>query len=71
MAVTDIIWYGSDVRSCHRERKEHIMSRVYHTGVALTGGRPVARRPIAPLRDDPVDAGSPVTFTPLFVAEGL
>jgi hypothetical protein len=47
------------------------MSRVYHSGIVLTGGWTVARRPIAPLGGDPADAGSPVTITPLFVAEGL
>jgi hypothetical protein len=46
------------------------MSKVYHTGVALTGGRPVARRPIAPLYGGPIDAGLHGTITPLFVTEG-
>ena len=46
------------------------MFRVYHTGVALTGGRPVARRPIAPLHGNPVDAELRTAITPLFVTEG-
>jgi hypothetical protein len=46
------------------------MSRVYHASAALTGGQPAVRRPSAPLRGDPVDAGPRVTTTPLFVTEG-
>jgi hypothetical protein len=46
------------------------MSRVYHTGVALTGGRLLARRPIALLRGDAIDAGLHVTITPILVTEG-
>ena len=47
------------------------MSRVYHTGVALTGGLPVALRPIALKCDDPADAGLHVTITSLLFTEGL
>jgi hypothetical protein len=47
------------------------MSRVYHTGVALTGGQPVARRSITSLYGDPVDAGLHVTITPTLCTEGL
>ena len=44
------------------------MSRVYHTGVAPTGERIVARRPIATLCGNPVDAGLHSTIIPSCVA---
>jgi hypothetical protein len=57
------------VSDINRE-KEHSMFRVYHSGVALTGGRPTTLRPIAPLRGDPVDAALHVTITHLAASEG-
>jgi len=44
------------------------MSRVYHSGVALTGGRPGARSLIAKLGGEPVADGLHIT---LLCKEGL
>ncbi len=46
------------------------MSRVYHTGIALTAGRVGVRRPIASLSSGPAGAGPRVTNTALIVTEG-
>jgi hypothetical protein len=50
--------------------EEHSMSKVYHTGVTLTGGRPGIRPPNAWRCDDLIDAGLHITVTSLLVMEG-